>query len=196
MGFITIPGRENTCQQEQLPAGLGETCGGYDETTNRPFPDCLDGLVCLSSGLMTITGADKTCQTLAPPTAPSLAKLNETCGGFNESTGVAYPDCEQGLKCLPLPEGFITLPGRGNTCQLLAGLGETCEGHDERTGRPFPSCEDGLECRDSGLFSIPGAGKICTERDSTCPTDQFFDRHICGCAHELQCDLHCEWPLI
>jgi len=91
MGFITLPGRGNTCQQEQLLAGLGETCGGHDETTNRPFPSCLDGLVCLSSGLMTIPGAGNTCQTLA------LAKLNENCGGFNESTGMAYPDCEQGL---------------------------------------------------------------------------------------------------
>ena len=163
--FITLPGRGNTCQQERLLAGLGETCEGHDEVTNRPFPSCEDGLVCLRSGLMTIPGAGKTCQTLAPPTAPSLAKLNETCGGFNESTGMAYPDCEQGLKCLPR-RGFITLPGRGNTCQqeqLLAGLGETCEGFDENTGRPFPSCEDGLECRESGLFSIPGAGRICTE---------------------------------
>ena len=163
--FITLPGRGNTCQQERLLAGLGETCEGHDEVTNRPFPSCEDGLVCLGSGLMTIPGAGKTCQTLAPPTASSLAKLNETCGGFNESTGMAYPDCEQGLKCLPR-RGFITLPGRGNTCQqerLLAGLGETCEGFDENTGRPFPSCEDGLECRESGLFSIPGAGRICTE---------------------------------
>jgi len=197
MGFITIPGRGNTCQQEQPLAGLGETCGGYDETTNRPFPSCEDGLVCLSSGLMTIPGAGKTCQTLAPPTVPSLAKLNENCGGFNESTGMAYPDCEQGLQCLP--RGGFALPGAENTCQQVnrfAGLGETCEGFDENTGRPFPSCEDGLECRESGLFSIPGAGKICSERDSTCPTDQFFDRHICGCAHEVQCFLYCEWPLI
>jgi len=42
-------------------SGLGETCEGFNEFTGLPFPRCEDGLVCSSSGLVSIPGAGNVC---------------------------------------------------------------------------------------------------------------------------------------
>ena len=55
----------------QLPAAarrmqalsqLGETCDGFDERTGAPFPSCAEGLVCMSTGMISIPGAGYKCQ--------------------------------------------------------------------------------------------------------------------------------------
>ena len=75
------------------------------------------------------------------------ASLGERCGGFDESTGDFFLDCEEGLECGD--SGQPSIPGAHRTCQLSkqrAQLGENCGGHDENTGRPFPDCVHGLVC--------------------------------------------------
>ena len=95
---------------EIVKAGLGEICGGFNEFTGEPFPDCEDGLVCESSGLFSIGGsAGNICKDKG-----AKAGLGETCGGFNEFTGESFPDCEDGLVCES--GGFISIPGAGNIC--------------------------------------------------------------------------------
>ena len=39
----------------------GEVCGGFDETTGGPFPDCAYGLLCIESGGISIPGAGNYC---------------------------------------------------------------------------------------------------------------------------------------
>lgn len=56
--------------------------------------------------------ADHTYHPSPYPTA--LAGEGETCGGFNEFTGQAFPDCAEGLECVS--SGLITIPGAGNVC--------------------------------------------------------------------------------
>ena len=85
--------------------GLGETCGGFDETINGPFPDCEDGLECLDAGLITIPGAGNTCQ----QPAPKVAGFGETCRGFNEKTSLPFPECDEGFVCLF--KGGFSIPG-------------------------------------------------------------------------------------
>mmetsp|Transcript_24591 Transcript_24591/g.27164 ORF Transcript_24591/g.27164 Transcript_24591/m.27164 type:complete len:109 (+) Transcript_24591:207-533(+) len=75
-----------------------------------------------------------------------LASLGETCEGHDESTGEPFPNCELGLRCLPLGPDYITIPGAESHCVYESRLGEKCEGFDESTGKPFPSCEYGLFC--------------------------------------------------
>ena len=69
-------------------AGLGEKCGGFDESTEESFPDCQPGLVCREDGLMSIPGAGSTCQ---------LAQLGDVCQSWNEDTGNYFASCEEGL---------------------------------------------------------------------------------------------------
>jgi len=95
-----------------------------------------------------------------------LAGLGQVCEGHNENTGMAFPDCEDGLTCQSKPQGIIAPPGQGNWCQFppqLAGLGQICEGHNENTGMAFPDCEDGLTCqsRPPGIIAPPGEGNWC-----------------------------------
>merc|ERR1711920_919309 len=42
-------------------ARLGETCGGFDERTGEQFPDCVEGLVCETTGEASIPGAGSRC---------------------------------------------------------------------------------------------------------------------------------------
>ena len=77
------------------------------------------------------------------------AQKGETCGGFNESTGIPFPYCVDGLECVD--KGEVTIPGEEKHCvvarpQSLAQFGETCEGFNEITGMPFPSCDEGFIC--------------------------------------------------
>lgn len=46
-------------------AQLGETCEGFNEMTGKQFPACARGLVCQSSGGISIPGAGKKC--IKPP---------------------------------------------------------------------------------------------------------------------------------
>ena len=48
-----------TC--EEIRVGLGETCGGLNESTGKPYPDCEKGLVCLRTGKFSIPGRGNTC---------------------------------------------------------------------------------------------------------------------------------------
>ena len=65
-GIFGIPGAQNVCKipspSEPELAKEGETCGGINEITGEPFPDCEEGLVCMSSdqggfGLVIIGGS-------------------------------------------------------------------------------------------------------------------------------------------
>ena len=94
---------------EEIRAGLGETCGGFNESTMKPYPDCEKGLKCLRTGLKSAGGgASNTCQ--------EIAGLGEPCEGWNETTGKPYPYCKKGLKCLST--GLLSPGGGGGkTCQ-------------------------------------------------------------------------------
>ena len=48
------------------------------------------------------------------PAETTYAKEGETCEGFDESTGKAFPNCANGLVCKSTAE--ISIPGAGNTC--------------------------------------------------------------------------------
>ena len=99
---------------------------------------------------------------LKVPTALAQLDLGEegdVCLGFDENTGVAFPDCEDGLVCATMP--VMCIPGSCNRCVEAAGLGENCEGWDEMNSEYFPPCERGLKCKSSGGFGIPGTDKTC-----------------------------------
>lgn len=148
-------------------ASIDETCEGFDESINGPYPDCVDGLECRDAGIISISGAEKSCQQPVHFDSPPEAKLagpNEICAGFDETTGGPFPSCMDGLICRDA--GLITIPGQGNTCQyapVYAELGEVCEGFDHQTGMPFPKCEEGLACVETRYVTIPGAGNTCQE---------------------------------
>merc|ERR1712038_1653178 len=57
---------------QQDVAKLGETCGGHNEVTGRPFADCADGLVCQSTFGVGIPGTHNVCM-------KPLAGKGETC---------------------------------------------------------------------------------------------------------------------
>ena len=93
-----------------------------------------------------------------------VAKLGDTCEGFNESTGRPYPSCAFGLACVD--SGKMTITGAHKHCTMnrpmpLASEGETCGGHNEETGRPFTSCADGLVCQSINGVGIPGTLNVC-----------------------------------
>jgi len=96
--------------------------------------------VCLDSGVPSIPGMGRTCQR-------PLASLNQSCGGFNESTGKPFPDCEEGLVCSSIGNDWVSIPGAGNICKERAGFFERCDSVE---------CEYGLECRTISWF-----GSIC-----------------------------------
>ena len=60
-GEASIPGAENSCVEA---AQEGENCGGYDESTGLPFPDCDEDLVCVQTAEMAISGAEYTCRVM------------------------------------------------------------------------------------------------------------------------------------
>merc|ERR1712113_823938 len=43
-----------------------------------------------------------------------VAFEGDTCGGYDEGTGRAFPDCARGLTCVS--KRMITIPGAGNHC--------------------------------------------------------------------------------
>jgi len=43
-----------------------------------------------------------------------VAFEGDTCGGYDERTGRAFPDCARGLTCVS--KRMITIPGAGNHC--------------------------------------------------------------------------------
>jgi hypothetical protein len=49
-------GAGNVCVVEDV-AGPGENCEGFNEKTEKPFPNCGDGLICLNRGGFGIPGA-------------------------------------------------------------------------------------------------------------------------------------------
>lgn len=48
-----------------------------------------------------------------------LAQQGETCDGFDETTGKAFPSCAQGLVCLSVDE-MVSVPGAGKKCTPVA----------------------------------------------------------------------------
>ena len=133
-------------------AGEGETCGGFNESTAAPFPDCASGFACQETCEASIPGACNSCV--------AVALEGEACEGFNESTGEQlFLDCDDGLACRE-NENEASIPGAGGRC-VYAEEGEACEGFDESTGKPFPSCGEGLACEEIDEVSIPGAGSTC-----------------------------------
>jgi hypothetical protein len=164
-GLVTIPGASKYCLIDRFThkplASEGETCGGHNEETGRPFADCAKGLVCQDLGGFGIPGTNNVC-------VRELAGKGETCEGFNQMTGVAFPSCDFGLVCVN--KGGVTIPGAGKHCimdrpQPKASEGETCGGFNEETERPYPNCGRGLVCRPSGGISLPGAENICMKEE-------------------------------
>ena len=97
--LLTITGADKYCRVITPPGALaqeGENCEGFDETTNRPFPSCDQGLVCEYTGGFTIPGQNKICKR---PGSSELAQEGDTCEGFNEFTGMPFPSCAPGLEC-------------------------------------------------------------------------------------------------
>lgn len=45
-----------------------------------------------------------------------FASLGETCEGFNETTGFAFPSCEPGLECKDKSSTRVSLPGAERKC--------------------------------------------------------------------------------
>ena len=84
-----------------------------------PFPKCEEGLACVETRYVTIPGAGNTCQ-------EPIARLGETCLGFNENTGRPYPACEKGLECLNT--GLPSEPGAEKACSLALN---TCQNDEE-----------------------------------------------------------------
>jgi ribosomal protein L24E len=102
-------------------------------------------------------------------TSGELGQEGDTCEGHDETSNKPFPSCDSGFKCED--SGLVTIPGAGKICVRddgtsdVAQEGDTCEGHDETANKPFPPCAEGLKCEDSGLVTIPGAGKICVRED-------------------------------
>ena len=48
-------------EPEVVFAQEGENCGGFDETTGMPFPDCAEGFVCETTAEVSIPGSGNTC---------------------------------------------------------------------------------------------------------------------------------------
>jgi len=162
-GGFGIPGTHNVCMKEL--AYEDETCEGFDYMSNRPYPSCGKGLICEESGRMTIPGAEKICRSYKNPRP--LAGEGQTCEGFNESTGRAYPSCAKGLSCV-YKRGVFSDPGAEKECrkeEKVAGPGENCEGHNEVTGEAFPRCDDGLVCVPHGGITIPGRENVCISKN-------------------------------
>ena len=85
----------------------------------------------------------------------------EQCG-YDELTGLTYPECKSGLACQPTDNHWDSR--YVNVClDETVGMGETCEGWNESTGKPFPRCDDGLVCglRGPDFDSLPGMENIC-----------------------------------
>ena len=130
--FGSVAGKR--CQNRRAKSGWQEQCG-YDRYSHRTFPDCESGL---------------TCQPLDKPWGNRIVcleetvGLNETCEGWNESTGRPFPNCHDDLECrvseLDAIQDMDLLPGTENICQepLPRGLYESCF-HDSY-------CQEGLEC--------------------------------------------------
>jgi len=185
---LTIPGAGMECvmnggntqeiDEDETYAKVGETCEGYDENTGMSFPFCGPGMKCEYTSDITIPGAGKECvimddiSTRRKRNLKEYADLGETCEGFDESIGMSFPRCREGLICDYTSE--ITIPGAGKACVMddstrrkrnleeHADLGEACGGFDEMTGKSYPNCRKGLICEESAEISIPGAGKTCT----------------------------------
>ena len=89
----------------------GQTCGGFNESTGGPFPDCAAGLECKSTCEVSIPGACNSC------VRGEDALEGETCEGLDESTGEPFPDCAEGLECKD--RGEVSIPGAGSSCVLV-----------------------------------------------------------------------------
>ena len=74
-----------------------------------------------------------------------LAGLFDTCEGWDEMNGAPFPDCEEGLVCVPA--GGFSITGAGYECVEPAEEGDICGGFDELTGEYAPPCAEGLECQ-------------------------------------------------
>jgi hypothetical protein len=95
-----------------------------------------------------------------------VAFKGDTCEGFNEKTGKAFPHCARGLVCVD--KGMVTIPGEAKHCimdrpmpTLYASEGESCGGHNEVTGGSFNKCAEGLVCKSTNGIGIPGMGNVC-----------------------------------
>ena len=45
-----------------------------------------------------------------------LGQVGDTCLGFDETTGEAFPDCGQGLECVEQSDGMVSIPGSEFIC--------------------------------------------------------------------------------
>ena len=104
--------------EPELPAQEGETCGGFNEATGGPFPDCAAGLRCVDSGLPSIGGgASNVCRKSYSVPTPSneFSQEGEHCEGYNSATGMPFPECDEGLRCSWSLKSSI--PGEENVCK-------------------------------------------------------------------------------
>jgi hypothetical protein len=101
--------------QAEIFAKLGDHCKGFNEATELPFPNCDVGLICENSGMVGIPGTGKVC--VAKETDPNekeFAQEGKNCEGFNEVTGLPFPNCAAGLVCRDHSE--INIPGADKVC--------------------------------------------------------------------------------
>lgn len=63
----------------------GETCGGFNEKTGSPFPNCDYGLKCQASGGFGISGAGNVCVAVEPLNIEGTYEELDYIGGPNEN---------------------------------------------------------------------------------------------------------------
>lgn len=187
-------------------AGLDENCQGFDETTGGPFPECEPGLTCIDVGGISIPGAENRCvlelivgglRAIKCPDG-SIAECNEgtqhcydespvhcpaglgaNCLGFDETTGLPFPDCAAGLVCRD--QGGASIPGAGLRCEPEldgAPIEILCEATNTvALCSPHPDCYDNspafcpiplppllikeIECPDGVTAACPDDDGLC-----------------------------------
>ena len=121
------------------------------------------------------------------PVEPALAKEGERCGGFDGSTGLLNPDCEDGLICAPQP-GFGKLPGAGKECVLALKSGNGGKG-----GKGDKADGNGAS---SGIQHVKSAAECPESKNPDLYTYQYNDE-ACACFYTFtEGEFHCDGDLV
>ena len=77
----------------------GDDCLGWDETTQRAFPDCRSGLTCEQQDAATDSGNFYICVAEEEDEEHYYASEDEECGYYSDSLGYDV-ECDSGLTCV------------------------------------------------------------------------------------------------
>lgn len=109
--YDTTPSSNETCIDRDTAASPALT-DSEDNTCEYYYvqPD-----LCGTLDTNTFIAADLCCA-CSGGDIETLGGVGDFCQGYNEVTERAYPECSEGLECIPLTGDIITVPGQESVC--------------------------------------------------------------------------------